>query len=374
MNHKYLKYLKNKSVSNLWSFNTPPKKGKYDIVITIPCYNEYAYIFKTLNSISKQHSTLLNKTLVVIVINNAKNDDKEIKKNNDSTYNKLMLSKYDFDISIVDCYLKSKALPEKTAGVGMARKIACDMSLNYMKPNSLFCFIDADTKISDDYLTQINQSYKKYNWNAATVMFKHQNDEPKTDKIIQEYESFLVSTSNLLEHSGSPYNYIPIGSSMICNMKSYVSIGGMNTRKAAEDFYFLQELQKVFGVFKIKQILIYPSSRFTTRVYLGTSSRLLKCINGELKIKSLYYTKRAFEILKEWLTLALNSQSKPYLEITMKCNLIDEKLIKFLEQYNFNNAWDAINESPTSKHFEQQFHRWFDAFKTFKLLKYYSND
>ena len=58
----------------------------------------------------------------------------------------------------------------------------------------------------------------------------------------------------------------------------------------------------------------------------------------------------------------------------MKCNLIDEKLIKFLEQYNFNTAWDAINETPTSKHFAQQFHRWFDAFKTFKLLKYYSND
>jgi len=374
MNHKYLKYLKNKSVSKSWSFNTPPKKDKYDFIITIPCYNEYAYIFKTLNSISKQNSILLDKTLVIIVINNAKNENQEIQKNNDSTYKKLISLKYNFDLSIVNCYLKNKALPEKTAGVGMARKIACDMSLNYMNPSSLFCFIDADTKISGNYLTQINLSYKKYNWSAATVMFQHQNDEPKTNRIINEYESFLVSTSNLLEYSGSPYNYIPIGSSMICNMKSYVGVGGMNTRKAAEDFYFLQELQKAFGVFKIKQTLIHPSSRCTTRVYLGTSTRLLKCINGELKIKSLYYTKRAFEILKQWLDLILNSQSKSYSEITMKCNLIDEKLINFLEQYNFNNAWDAINESPTSKHFEQQFHRWFDAFKTFKLLKYYSND
>ena len=37
-----------------------------------------------------------------------------------------------------------------------------------MNPNSLFCFIDADTKISDDYLTRINQSYKKYNWNVIS--------------------------------------------------------------------------------------------------------------------------------------------------------------------------------------------------------------
>ena len=374
MNHKYLKYLKNKSVSNSWSFNNLPKKDKYEIVITIPCYNEYAYIFKTLNSISEQNSILLDKTLVIVVINNSKNENQEIQKNNGRTYEKLILLKYNFDLSIVDCYLKNKALPEKTAGVGMARKIACDMSLNYMNPNSLFCFIDADTKISSDYLTQINLSYKKYNWDAATVMFQHQNDEPQTDKMIKDYESFLVSTSNLLENSGSPYHYIPIGSSMICNMKSYIGVGGMNTRKAAEDFYFLQELQKTFGVFKIKKNLIYPSSRYTTRAYLGTSSRLLKCINGELKIKSLYYTNRSFEILKQWLELALNSQCTPYSKIIIKCNLIDKELINFLEQYNFNNAWEAINKSPTSKHFEQQFHRWFDAFKTFKLLKYYSND
>ena len=39
---------------------------------------------------------------------------------------------------------------------------------------------------------------------------------------------------------------------------------------------------------------------------------------------------------------------------------------------NFKKAWEGITNSSSNIHFKKQFHRWFDAFKTFKLLKYYS--
>ena len=374
MDYKYLKYLKNKSVQGLWATNIIPQKKQYDFIITIPCYNESNYIFKTLDSISSQDSSLLDNTLVIIIINNSENEREEIKKDNNITYQKIIKSNYNYESVVIDCYSDGNALKNKIAGVGMARKIGCDIGLQYSHPSSLFCFIDADTKIDANYLKSIELSYKRHNWNGATVMFKHINDEPKTTKIIKEYEKFLNTTSRLLEKNGSPYSYVPIGSSMICNMKSYVSVGGMNTKKAAEDFYFLQELEKVFGVFKIKQILVYPSSRYAPRAYLGTSSRLTKCIHNELTIDSLYYTKSSFQILNKWLLLALKSEKKSYYQMLEECNSLDDKLVNFLEQYNFKNAWNAINQVPTSKHFEKQFHRWFDAFKTFKLLKYYSFD
>ena len=374
MDYKYLKYLKKKSIQNLWSAHIIPGKKEYDFIITIPCYNEYNYIFETLNSISHQKQLLLNNLLVIIIINNSENEVEEIKKNNDFTYQKIIQKKYNFEFVVVDSYSKGKALKNKIAGVGIARKIGCDIGLKYSHANSLFCFIDADTKINSHYLQSISSSYKKYNWKAATVMFEHMNDEPKTIKIIKEYEKFLNTTSVLLEKNGSPYNYIPIGSSMICNVKSYVSVGGMNSRKAAEDFYFLQELEKAFGVFKIKEVLVYPSSRYTPRAYLGTSSRLLKCLDNKLTMDSLYYTDYSFKILNKWLLLALKSEKKSYGKISKECDSLDKKLMIFLEQHNFRNAWRAINQAPTSAHFKKQFHRWFDGFKTFKLLKYYSFD
>ena len=374
MDYKYLKYLKKKSIQNLWYTHTAPKKRGYNFIITIPCYNEYDYIFKTLDSISKQEPLLLDSLLVIIVINNSEDEIEEIKKNNHATYQKIIGEKYNFEFVAVDSYSKKRALKNKVAGVGIARKIGCDIGLKYSHDDSLFCFIDADTKINSHYLQTISSSYRRYNWKAATVMFEHMSDESKTIKIIREYEKFLNKTSELLEKNGSPYNYIPIGSSMICNVKSYVSVGGMNTRKAAEDFYFLQELQKAFGVFKIKEVLVYPSSRYTPRAYLGTSSRLLKCLNKELTMDSLYYTDYSFKILNKWLLLALKSEKKSYKEILKECDFLDKKLIVFLEQHNFKNAWRAINQAPTSIHFKEQFHRWFDGFKTFKLLKYYSFD
>ena len=46
---------------------------------------------------------------------------------------------------------------------------------------------------------------------------------------------------------------------------------------------------------------------------------------------------------------------------------------QFLNEQKINNIWDGLQKSsPSSKHFEKQFHRWFDALKTIKLLKYFS--
>ena len=48
----------------------------------------------------------------------------------------------------------------------------------------------------------------------------------------------------------------------------------MNTKKATEDFYFLQAIAKYTKVHKIKDCLVHPSSRNENRVYLGTGFRI----------------------------------------------------------------------------------------------------
>ena len=372
MNHKYQKYLDKKSVHHKWDIQKLPQKKIFDFIITIPCYDEYEYLFKTLESINKQDRQLLQSTLVSIVINNSNIERKRIVNNNYKTFQKLLEAKYDYELIIIDAFSIDNALNEKDAGVGMARKISVDITLEWCHSNSIICFIDADTKLSKDYLFTVHSSYMKNKWKAATVNFKHSRDEPKTVELIDNYENFLKETSINLKNSGSPYSYIPLGSTMLCTQNGYTSVGGMNKRKAAEDFYFLQELQKTVEVFHINDTLIYPSSRYLNRSYLGTSTRLKKCLDGELDINSLYYSSKAFKILSKWIDTALATKEKSYLLLLGECDKINSDLPDLLIKLNLKKAWCGIINAPSYNHFEKQFHRWFDAFKTLKLLKYYS--
>tara|TARA_Y100001970_G_scaffold120870_1_gene149939 strand:+ start:9 stop:1127 length:1119 start_codon:yes stop_codon:yes gene_type:complete len=372
MDHKLKKYINNKLADSKWIPHKSPSKKKYDFLITIPCYDELDYIKKTLESISKQSIKLLNKTLISVTINNSNKENKTVRENNQKTYEELINVNYNFELIIIDAYSKEKSIEDKNAGVGMARKISVDACLNYIHPDSLISFIDADTTLSKNYLSRIHSSYKKNGWEGATVDFEHDRDFPETIELINEYENFLKTTASKIAASGSPYNYVPLGSTMVCTFNSYIAIGGMNRKKAAEDFYFLQELEKYSGVHKINEVLVHPSSRYLNRTYLGTSTRLKKCMDGELEMKSFYYSDAAFNILNKWLSLALSSREINCGSMLNKASKINSELKHFLIDHNINKSWDSIISAPSNKHFTNQFHRWFDGFKTLKLLKLFS--
>ena len=114
------------------------------------------------------------------------------------------------------------------------------------------------------------------------INFKHQkNIDPMIEKSIKEYEQFLLQTAQDLKNTGSPYGYVSLGSCMTCTASGYIAVGGMNKMKATEDFYFLQELTKHFESMNIiDNQLVYPSSRISSRVYLGTGYRMGKIAEG----------------------------------------------------------------------------------------------
>jgi len=372
LNHKIQKYKSNKLADKKWSLNKTPHKPSYDIAITIPSYAEYDYLFKTLDSINNQDTDMLKNTLVSIVINNSNNEKQSVIDNNNKTYEKLLESTFQFECLIIDAFTSKKIINNKYAGVGMARKICVDSILEYLNEHSLICFLDADTTISKKYLSTIYESYISKKWNAATVNFNHQDDEPKTKELINTYENYLKETALNIKKSGSPYCYVSLGSTMICSYNAYIAVGGMNKKKASEDFYFLQELEKYCGVTQIKDILVHPSSRYISRLYLGTSRRLEKALKGELDLSSLYFSEKSYNILTQWISLALDSRSIDLVDVKNKITNIDKNLLKFLNDINLDNAWKAINDAPTNNHFIKQFHRWFDGLCVFKLLKFYT--
>ena len=76
-----------------------------------------------------------------------------------------------------------------------------------------------------------------------------------------------------------------------------------------------------------------------------------------------------FVFIKTFLIIASSIK-----DILRSANNIDPKLSSFLKIEKIDLVWGGIQtSSPAQKHFIKQFHRWFDALKTLKLLKTFSN-
>ena len=368
------KYLKKLSKQYHSHSHQNPLQSKYEYFIIIPSYNENKYIHQTLKSIQNQNKKLLNQLLVVVVINNPKNIAKEVYNNNLKTYQTIINTQYNFEVIVLDYFSKKFALDQKLAGVGLARKIGMDFCIPFGNKNSLFCSIDADTLLDINYLEIVSKKFNINKLSAAVVNFKHQSTKNKINQIaINKYEKLIKQIAFNINKSGSPYGFVSMGSTIVCTLNAYVSVGGMPAKKATEDFYFLQKLAKFKGVYKFKKILVYPSSRNEQRVYLGTGYRI-KEYRKNSKFKDLIISNNAYIALQTLYEIVNKNWDQSSKEILASINEKNSKLSQYLNHNNFIYKINQIQNNVVNKdQFLNQFHNWFDSLKIFKLLKIYGN-
>ena len=171
-----------------------------------------------------------------------------------------------------------------------------------------------------------------------------------------------------LKYADSPFALHTLGSTMICDVESYIKVDGMNKRKAAEDFYFLEKLAKHFFVQTINGTTITPSSRSSWRVPFGTGQRVnrfLQSSRDEYKL----FNPASFEILNNWLRI-FNSQNILTAEKYLKeAEYIHIELKNFLIQKKFIESWNSIiGRSKSTEQINKQKIFWFDGFNTLKLI------
>lgn len=369
---KLNKYLKNKSETS-WNFSLLPKRNFYDIFIIIPAKSESKLIPKLLNSIKIQKNYNLQNCLIIFIINNSEEDNSDILIDNLKSMEYIESQTFNFEICFIDASSNNNCLPLKNAGVGLSRKIGADLALFYSHPKSIFCFTDADCILSPNYLEKISSHYENNNQNFAILGFKHQKSENnKLNRYINIYEKYLFETAANIKKTGSPYGYISLGSCITCSAESYLTVGGMNRLKATEDFYFLQKLTKHYGAApEINETLVYPSSRMSSRVHLGTGYRMQQLSNGK-SYKDLYFSDDSFLTLGDFIRIIKKSFGLSYKQITEKLAKIDN-ITEFLEQNDFENIWNSLALNTNYRKYISQFHRWFDGLKTIKFLKYHSS-
>lgn len=378
-------YLK-KFSSNKWKLFSKEEK-LFENIFVIPAIAEYENLKKLFNSILSNNNEYFFNTLFLIVINNLKSSSKQVKDENQKTIiyfkkiimeqatdelsEKIISSK--LNIAIVDASSENNEMPQKDGGVGFARKIGMDLALNnfnYESPKMkmLFC-LDADCIVQNNYLQTLIDDVNNKNIVAGYVEYEHLlPDDDQEKKAIILYEIFLRYYVIGLKYASSPFAFDTIGSTMFCDFEHYIKIGGMNKKKAAEDFYFLEKLAKITKIHKVNKTKIYPSARKSWRVPFGTGQRVNRYFQ-KTHDENLVYHPQTFEILKKWIALFFNNEILNSEEYINRAAEIHIELKNFLIAQTFITTWNRIlNETENESQIQKQKLFWFDGFRTLKLI------
>lgn len=355
-------YTKRFAFSEKQFIANPPSKN-LKLALVIPAYDEeIKWFLEGLNHLTCKSP---NDIEVIIVLNHSLSESEETKTKHSSQLKEF--KNFQLSNKIPVHFIPAFDQKPKHAGVGLARKIGMDeavkrfQEINY--PGLIVC-LDADCRVAPNYFDSLLKAEREA-WSGLSLYYEHPlNDLAKNhQKSIVNYEIFLRYYSLALKSTGYPHYFQTVGSSMACRSDLYCKIGGMNRRKAGEDFYFLH---KVFphGNFKEwTETTVFPSPRKSNRVPFGTGKAMIAEEEG-LKDYSLLYNPKIFEELKNFLSSLHAVFKSP--------SIIENSLIgDFLLQENLLAELKAlISRSKSPKGFLNNFYYWFDGFRVMKYLHF----
>lgn len=358
-----------------------PPNNDLKIIVIIPCFNE-PNIVRTLQSLydSKRISSSVE---VIIHINSGEHVSDEIKAQNLKSFddaNAWILNHNDEQLKFHIIF--TDKLPRKDAGVGLARKIAMDEASRRFnsieKADGIIVSFDADAIVDENYFIEIEKAFKDKKAIAGAIYFEHPIDGDEFDnftysKIIQ-YELYLRYYYQALKFIGLPNIIHTVGSSFAVRAETYCKLGGMNRKKAGEDFYFLQKVVGVGKVAEINTTKVIPSPRPSDRVPFGTGAAIMKW-NDENELNYETYNLQSFLEIKKLIESAeffFRIENEKYdtilnsFHIGLKRFLLENEFAKNIEEINSNSS-DLAS-------FTKRFFNWFNMFKVLKCMNFLAQE
>jgi hypothetical protein len=263
---------------------------------------------------------------------------------------------------------RAQSLPADE-GVGLARKIGCDIALALAERGILksrwLHTTDADAILPDDYFSAAESLV---DYAAIAHPFRHLLPaDPALACAIVLYELRLHYYVLGLQWAGSPYAFHTLGSCISVAAQSYASVRGFPRRSGGEDFYLLNKVAKLGKVATDITPTIELEGRISNRVPFGTGPAVAKLVASAEPLSSpLFYHPHSFRALK---TLLDNLQ-----DVYLNQTLIEgapnhASAIKVLKNLGIDKA--LAHCSRHSKDFEgwrKHFHQWFDGLRTLKFI------
>lgn len=263
-------------------------------------------------------------------------------------------------------------MPLKDAGVGLARKIGMDAAIHRFclaGRNGIIAGFDGDAICLPNYLTAIENHFELYPKSpGASIYFEHplHTENKELNEGIILYELHLRYLVQSLRFAKFPYAFHTVGSSFAVRSDVYVKQGGMNKKKAGEDFYFLQKVIALGNFSEINSTCIIPASRVSERVPFGTGASMKSFVSGEnlltYRFESFFGIKALVDNLYRLFEGIKTDDFIKLLPNEMQCFLLANDLENKVNEIKDNSA--------TWQTFQNRFFRWFDAFKVVKYLNY----
>jgi len=361
--------------------------NKFNNIVVVPAIQEYENICSLLSSLCQNDKKYFGETLILFVVNNLVSSAPVVKEDNRKSIELIRniihgntvdvfaksISASELKVGSVDASTHGYELPEKDGGVGLARKIGMDLALTAFdytnNAKKILICLDADCTVESNYLASIIQTFNRSNIQAAYVQYEHKLPEDENGKLaIVCYEIFLRYYVLVLRFANSPFAFPTIGSTMICDYENYIKVGGMNKKKAAEDFYFMEKLVKNIRIEKTDNTKIYPSSRGSWRVPFGTGQRVNRFFAGSHE-EYILYDPKSFVVLKKWLKIFNSTEALKADEYLNAAKNIHPSLAEFLIQNDFKESWGKIiGNSKSKEQIQKQKLIWLDGFRTLKLI------
>ncbi len=353
---------------------TPSDRLKYIIVIPVYCEPDLSEVLVSLWNCDRPAFD----TEVILVINAPEGSSEAIQQINYQTRIKAAewIEKHP-DPRLLFHIILCDQLPLKDAGVGLARKIGMDEAVyRFNLINQSFGYIfsfDADCRCDRNYLTAVEAAVQNTNVHGFHIYFEHpisgSDFSQKNYEGIIAYETHLRYVNQFLRYCGFPFAHHTVGSCFGVRADIYASQGGMNKRKAGEDFYFLHKIIPLGHFIDITATRVIPSPRDSFRVPFGTGVAIGKFLQSNTEITT--YHPDSFTALKQF----FDCVPEIYKANADKTESIIARLPQILQNFlKINNAITAIAEvnanCRTLESFTNRFFRWFDAFRIVKFLNY----
>ncbi|GET32228.1 hypothetical protein PbJCM13498_10910 [Prolixibacter bellariivorans] len=343
--------------------------------VVIPSYRE-PELFQTLESlISAAPPTL--PTEVIIVVNSPEGAPTEAKEINQQTIRQFHSWKQHVPTGKISFHLVHvPELRKKWAGAGWARKIGMDEAIRRFNQagteNGFIVSLDADCRVSPNYFTAIEKAFQDCpKCQLFTIGFEHDLQEPWLDgklcEGITRYELYMRYYRHAMQLSGYPNAIYTVGSAFAVRAGAYVKQGGMNRKKAGEDFYFLHKVVQLGTFGEINEPLVFPGIRTSDRVPFGTGPKLAQFLSGE-DLMETTYSFRAFEDLQPFFRKVNELYHLKQQQLTETIDIFPAPLRRFLHQ---SGAIDMILELQSNCSGDSVFsRRFFHRFNAFWILKY----
>lgn len=346
-------------------------------VIVIPCYLEPDW-FETLTSL-EQCAHTNGSFEVLVVVNASVSASEEVRAEQQEAIKEITaFSKEHSTPKLRMHVINALNLPPKHAGVGLARKIGMDEALHRLDQaghleDGFIVGLDADSICESNYLTALESHFNKHpKTPGCSLHFEHPLSGNLASDIYETaglYELHLRYYVQALRHAGFPHAFHTIGSSMAVRAPVYMSQGGMNRRKAGEDFYFLHKIIPLGYFTELTETTVYPSPRPSDRVPFGTGRAVSKHRGTEMFPT---YPWDAFKDLKTFFQLV--SYHDPFAktdQIQLPKNQVSQPIKDFLDVTDGWSCWEScIKGTASFEAYQRRFFQWFDGFLCMKCIHF----